>query len=163
LAKHPELSKIKLREIVSNCKNLFNVVNDQVSLCQLDSKFARNYFDLAEGVEVIQQMNNSRCLNSSSETFQIGFGNSICVTGLLCALSVSPKGKAVLFQFDGHTTYRLENPLPINNIENHKFAKSTLRIRKNIVNNTGKKIMPEDCWYNKFITRHFLQYVSLKK
>jgi hypothetical protein len=127
--KHPDLSKTKLHQIINSSKNLFSVVEGQVHLSQLKGNFLRTYFELAEGVEIIQRMTNSPCLNSSAEPFRIGFGNSILVTGLKCALEVPSNGKAVLFKFGGHATYRLENPLPVNNIEDHKLAKATLRIR----------------------------------
>jgi hypothetical protein len=137
-AKHPDLSTTKLHQIVVKSKNLFNVDNGQVSLCQLNSKFVRNYFELAENVEATQQMSNSLRLDSSSEPFQIGFGNSLLVSGLVCASSTN--GEAVLFKFGGHTVHKLENPLPVNIIEDGQLARATLRIRKNIVNIIAQKI-----------------------
>jgi hypothetical protein len=130
LNKHPDLTKKKLRQIVNSSKNLFSVVNGQVNLLELDSNFVKSYFELAEGVEVIEQMNNSLCLNSCAEPFRISFGNSIRVTGLLCVVMVSAKGKAAVFQFGGHTAYRLGNSLPSDNIGDHMHARATLRIRK---------------------------------
>ena len=54
-AKHPAISKTKLRQIANSNKNLFSSVSGGVQLGQLNWEFVEGYFELAavEGVDMI--------------------------------------------------------------------------------------------------------------
>jgi hypothetical protein len=126
-AKHPGISKTQLCQIVNANQLLFSVSANTVQLCQLDHDFVRKYFELAEGVEIVQhQIEGSY---SSSESVFVHTGKTIMVNGLLCASCVLTTGKAVLFKFDGYTAYRMQNPLPGNKSSGH-MARACLRFRK---------------------------------
>ena len=130
-AKHPGISKNKLRQIANANKNLFSPASGGVQLGQLNCEFVRGYFELAaEGVEVITHP--TEAAYSLSEPCHFQFGASILVTGMVCASSVSLSGrKTVLFKYGGQTAYRLENKL--DGIYNSgQRLRSGLRIRKDV-------------------------------
>ena len=132
-SKHPDISKTKLRKIVNANKVMFDVMNGSVQLSQLNHDFVQEYFKLAEGVEVITHHTESSY--SRLEPCHFRFGNSILVTGIVCAFSCSSQGEAVLFKFGGKTAYRLENTLNYNYYGGQKLI-SAIRIRKDVKRNS---------------------------
>jgi hypothetical protein len=108
--KYPSISKTKLRKIASANKRLFCFIQSGVQLYPLDHEFVMEYFELAQGVEIIDHQTDGSY--SSSQPVHVHVGASILVSDLVCASSVSARGNAVLFKFGGNEAYRMENLLP---------------------------------------------------
>jgi hypothetical protein len=125
--KHPGISKTQLRKTVNANRMLFSLIHSGVKLCKLDHDFVRAYFELSQWIEVLDHQYEGAY--SSSQPVHVQMGASILVSGLVCALSVSLKGNAVLFKFGGFRAYRLENLLPGISIGGQMMWAS-LRIRK---------------------------------
>ena len=125
-SKHPDLSKKRLRRIVSANKNLLSVVNKAVLLCELDHAFVGHYFDLAEGVAKVNLASSSAPF-SLDEPCQVQVANSILVSGIVCVFE--RKDNSALFQFDNQHAYRLKSPLKGDYKQGQRLS-SVLRLRK---------------------------------
>ena len=126
-SKHLFINKQRLRQIVNSNRNLFSIKGGRVKLCQPNRNLVREYFELAEGIEVIERQTNVAF--SLSEPCHIEFLNSILVTGMVCASSLSEQGRAVVFRFGDHIAYRLEHTIK-GNYKSGQKLRSVLRIRK---------------------------------
>ena len=143
LFKFPDISKNKLRQIVNANKGLFSVVSGGVLLLELDHDFVREYFELAEDVEVLEHQTNASY--SLSESIDVDVGNTIRVAGMVCAKSVSRRGEAVLFKFGDSIAYRLENMLD-DYYNSGELLRSELKIRQVVNINVAKHLSILHCF-----------------
>jgi hypothetical protein len=125
---HPDISRKRIRKLITTHNTLFCIENDGVLLYDLDHTFVREYLKLASNVEAIVPTAEAFSMSEPVEVEKSN--NTIVVHGIVGAFYDSCRNgeESVVFQFDDYVAFRLRG-VAKGNYVNGQTLKAVLHFR----------------------------------